>query len=354
MGGDLSPRPAVEGALQAIRRYPDVEVALVGRERHLRRLLKALKADEPRLRIVDAPDVITMLDNPSESLRKRKSSLAIATALVQKGEADALVSPGNTGAVVAHCLLSWRCIPPVKKPAIATLLPSAHGRVVIVDSGAVVDCKPHQLLNFAAMGACYAKEILHIQNPRIGMLSIGEEDTKGNELSLAASALLRKTDLNFLGNAEGRDIFTGDFDVCVCDGFVGNIVLKTAEGTAKFVTENLRKEAVKSVLTMLGGLLIKPAVRAIKRRTDYDEMGGAPLLGVNGIAIIGHGSSGPKAFMNAIRVAREAVDCKLPDRVREWLERANLKMETPEIAPEESSKPAKTSAKSTEARRDSA
>ncbi len=264
-----------------------------------------------------------MLDNPSESLRKRKSTLAVAVALVQKGEADAVVSAGNTGAVVAHAQLSWRTLPGVKKPAISTLLPSAHGRVVIVDSGAVVDCKPHQLVTFAAMGACYAKEILHCENPRIGMLSIGEEESKGNELSLAASAMLRRTKLNFLGNAEGRDIFTGDFDVCVCDGFVGNIVLKTAEGTAKFVTEQLRKEARRSVLTMLGGALIMPAVRAIKRRTDYDEAGGAPLLGVNGIAIIAHGSSGSKAFMNALRVAKEAVECRLNERLREWLDQVS-------------------------------
>ncbi|MDX2177139.1 MAG: phosphate acyltransferase PlsX [Candidatus Sumerlaeia bacterium] len=323
MGGDLGPRPAVQGAVMAARKF-DVEVFVVGRERHLRRLLSALRVDDPRIHVVDAPEVVTMLDNPSESLRKRRSSLAVAAELVKNGEADALVSAGNTGAVVARVLMSWRTIPPIKKPAIATLLPSIDGRVVVIDSGAVVDAKPHQLVNFAAMGACYAQEVLHRRNPRIGVVSIGEEETKGNEQSLATAALLRQTRLNFLGNAEGRDAFTGDFDVLVCDGFVGNVMLKTAEGTAKLVMQSLKREAEKSLRATIAGWLLKPAIMSIKRRTDHEHLGGAPLLGVNGVCIIAHGSAGEKAYMNAIRVAAEGVSADLVNKQRQWLD-ATLK-----------------------------
>lgn len=328
MGGDLGPRPAVEGAIQAIRRFPNIEVILVGKERHLSRLLRALRFADMRLRVVHAPDVVTMNDSPRDSLRKRQSSLAIAAEMVGEGQADALVSVGNTGAVLAHSQLRWRLIEPIKKPGIATMMPTRTGtKTVMIDAGAAVDCKPRQLVNFAAMGACYAREMLGRANPTIAVMSIGEEDIKGNELSLATADLLRKTRLNFVGNAEGRDVFTGKFDVIVCDGFVGNVILKTAEGTAKFVTESLKEEARAQVTTMLGGLLLRPAVKALKKRVDYDESGGAPLLGVNGVAIIGHGSSGAKAYMNAIRVGAESAQRELPKRVAEWLEKTRVDLQ---------------------------
>lgn len=310
----------------AARRFGH-EVILVGRERYLQRLLKAAKSTDGRIHVVHAPEVITMADHPRDSLRKKQSSLAVAAALVKSGEADALVSAGNTGAVLAHAMLSWRTLPHIKKPAIATLLPTMEDRVVVIDSGAVVDARPHQFVNFAAMGACYAREILGRENPRIGILSIGEEDSKGNEQTLAAAALLRRTRLNFLGNAEGKDVFSGNFDVLVCDGFVGNIVLKTSEGAAKFVVDALKREARKSVVTMLGGALFMPAVRALKRRTDYDESGGAPLLGVNGVSVIAHGRSGAKAYMNAIRVAGEAVSRRLTEKLGEWIEKSELDLQ---------------------------
>jgi len=320
MGGDLGPRPCIEGAVAATQRF-NIEVILVGRERRLRRLMSKLKADDSRIRIVDADDVVTMQDKPRESLRKKNSSLAIAVELVRSGEGDALVSPANTGAVLAHTLFSWKTIPSIKKPAIATLLPTLHDKVVIIDSGAVVDCKPPHLVNFAIMGATYAREVLDRSNPRVGLLSNGEEETKGNELVIETHQLLKKTGLNFLGNAEGRDIFTGDFDVITCDGFVGNVVLKSSEGLAKAITEILKREAMKSVTTMIGGALMVPAVKALKRKTDYDEAGGAPLLGLNGICIICHGSSNAKAIMNALRVAAESVHRNLVQRVREDLEK---------------------------------
>jgi len=306
MGGDLGPRPCVEGAIAACQRF-NIEVTLVGKERALKRLLSAMRVSDRRINIVNAEDVVTMRDAPRDSLRKKNSSLAIAVDLVRKGECSAVVSPANTGAFLAHAMLSWRTLPGIKKPAIATPLPTLHDRVVIVDSGAVVDCKPHQLVNFGIMGATYAREVLGRANPRVGLLSNGEEETKGNDLTIAAHKLLKKTGLNFLGNAEGRDVFTGDYDVIVCDGFVGNVVLKCAEGLAKTITELLKREAKKSIPTSIGGALMLPAVKAVKRRTDYDETGGAPLLGVNGVAIISHGSSNGKAIMNALRVAAESV-----------------------------------------------
>lgn len=326
MGGDLGPRPCVEGAVAACQRF-NIEVVLVGKERHLTRLLSAKQNIDNRVTIVNADDVVRMSDSPRESLRKKNSSLAIAVDLVKQGEADAVVSPANTGAFLAHAQMSWRTLPGIKKPAIATLLPTAHDRVVIIDSGAVVDAKPHQLVNFAIMGNTYAREVLGRVNPRVGLLSIGEEESKGNEVSVAANQLLRRTGLNFLGNAEGRDIFTGDFDVIVCDGFVGNIVLKGAEGLAKALTEIMKREAKKSLPTMIGAALFVPVIKAVKRRTDYDESGGAPLLGVNGVAIICHGSSNGKAIMNGLRVAAESISRNLVSRVKEDLDKYHAQME---------------------------
>jgi glycerol-3-phosphate acyltransferase PlsX len=319
MGGDLGPRPCIEGAIAASQRF-NIEVVLVGKKRHLERLMSKLKVDDARITIVNADDVVTMADKPRDSLRKKNSSLAIATELVRSGEGSALVSTANTGAVLAHALFSWKPLPLIKKPAIATLLPTLHDRVVIIDSGAVVDCKPQHLVNFAIMGGTYAREVLGRVNPRVGLLSNGEEETKGTELVIETHKLLKQSQLNFTGNAEGRDIFTGDFDVITCDGFVGNVVLKTSEGLAKAITEMLKREAKKSIPTMIGGALMLPAVKGVKRRTDYDEAGGGPLLGLNGICVICHGSSNAKAIMNALRMAAEAVHRQLVSRVREDLE----------------------------------
>jgi glycerol-3-phosphate acyltransferase PlsX len=335
MGGDLGPRPCVEGALMAVQRF-NIEVLLVGKERHINRLLstKTRNLRDSRLTVVHAEEVVTMMDNPRDSLRKKNSSLAIAVDLVKRGEADAAVSPANTGAFLAHALFGWRTLPGIKKPAIAALLPTPQDRVVIIDSGAVMDAKPHQIVNFGIMGATYARVVLDRPNPRVGLMSIGEEESKGNEVTLLAHQLLRKTGLNFIGNAEGRDIWTGDFDVICCDGFVGNVVLKTSEGLARMITEQLKKEAKKAIPTMVGGALMWPAVKAIKRRTDYDESGGAPLLGVNGVAIICHGSSNAKAIMNALRVAAESVSRRLVEQLKEDLERYHTHMQEAGISRE--------------------
>lgn len=319
MGGDRGPRPAVEGAVLAARKYK-VDVALVGNPRNINRLLKVMKAlGEPHISVVEATDVITMKDSPRQTLKRKNSSLAIAVDMVKRGEADAMISAGNTGAVLAHCLFSWRTIPGIKKPAIATMLPTLHDAVVIVDAGANVDCKPRQLVSFAMMGSEYARVVLHRKAPRVGLLSNGEEESKGNEAVLEAHQLLKQADLNFRGNAEGRDVFSGEFDVISCDGFVGNVLLKASEGLASIMFKALKAEAQKSLVTTLGGLAMKPAARRLKRRTDYDEYGGAPLLGVNGVSIIAHGRSNTKAYANAIRVAKECVERDLVGHLKEKL-----------------------------------
>lgn len=319
MGGDEGPRPAIEGALLAAQRY-NIEVALVGRPRHLGRLLSALKVSDSRLSIVEADDVIRMTDSPRKSLSRKTSSLAVAVDLVKRGEADAMVSAGNTGAVLAHTLFSWRTLPGIKKPAIAAFLPTLNDACIVIDAGANVDCKAHQIAQFAVMGSVYARDVLKRESPRVGLLSNGSEESKGSEAVQGAHKMLRLTDLNFLGNAEGNDVFSGDYDVIACDGFTGNVLLKAAEGLALMIFKTLKTEVSKSLVTMLGAAAIIPAAKRLKKRTDYDEYGGAPLLGVNGIAIKAHGRSNAKAFMNALRVAAECHSLHLVKRLRDELE----------------------------------
>ncbi len=325
MGGDKGLRPAVEGAVWAVQKF-NIEVILVGHKQKLQRMLDRFQHHEKRIHIVDASDVVQMTDQPREALRKQKSSMAIAVNMAKDGKADAVVSPGNTGAMLAHSQLRFRNLPGIKKPGIATLLPSLVDRTVIIDTGAAVDCKPRQLVNFAIMGSTYARVVLGRPNPRIGLLNIGEEESKGNEVVLESYKLLRETGLNFVGNAEGRDIFSGEFDVITCDGFMGNIALKTAEGCSKAVVEVIKEEAQKSVSRMVGGALLYPAVRAMKKRFDWEETGGSPLLGVNGISIIAHGSSNSTAIMNALRVASESVSRNLTSCLQEDLLKVHRRM----------------------------
>ena len=320
MGGDDGPRPAIEGAVLAAQKH-NLEVVLVGKPRHLERLLKAHKVNDSRISIVEATDVITMEDSPRKTLARKDSSLAVATRLVKEGKADALVSAGNTGAVLAHTLFSWRTVGGIRKPAIATFLPTHEDRVIVIDAGANVDCKPHQLVQFAVMGSAYARHVLRRERPRVALLSNGEEPTKGNEATIEAHQILKTTDLNFLGNAEGGDVFRGEIDVITCDGFTGNVLLKASEGLASTLFGLIKREVRKSVLMSAAAVLMTPAFKAIKRRTDYDEYGGAPLLGVDGVAIVAHGRSNKKAYMNAIRVAAECHQLQLVKRLDEALQR---------------------------------
>jgi glycerol-3-phosphate acyltransferase PlsX len=316
MGGDFAPGVVVSGALEACREYKQ-PVILVGDEAAIHNELNGYSGTD-LLEIVHAPEVISNNESPAVAVRRKKnSSIVRSVSLVKEGEAAALVSAGSTGGVMAAALLGLGRIKGIDRPAIVSIIPSLKGGTVLLDVGANVDCKPYQLVQFAIMGSLYAEKVMGISFPRVALLSNGEEDTKGNELTLAAYPLLKMTELNFIGNAEGRDIFNGTVDVMVCDGFVGNVVLKTGEGLASALIEMVKEEVNKNMLAKLGALIAVPALKNFRRRLDYAEYGGAPLLGVNGIAIICHGSSSARAIKNAIRTAREAAENNLIGSIRD-------------------------------------
>ena len=318
MGGDHAPREIVAGAADAAREL-DVEVILAGPADRLKEELRHVPAPHrpEALRIVDAPEVIGMAEAPAMALRrKRRSSIAVALDLVRRGEADAMVSAGNTGAVMAAALLTLRPIEGIDRPAIAAVLPTQRGRAIMLDAGANVDCRPKHLLQFGVMGSVYAARVLGIDSPRVGLLSNGEEDTKGNELVIRAAELLRRSGLRFIGNVEGRGVFAGAADVVVCDGFVGNVVLKFGEGLALGIFSLLREELSRGLLVRLGVALARPRLKALALRLDHTEYGGAPLLGVDGICIVSHGSSKARAVRNAIGLAAESVRARMVDAIR--------------------------------------
>jgi len=316
MGGDHAPREVVQGAVQAARDL-DVEVILVGPTRILEAEVRALEAERD-VRIEEAPDVIGMAEAPAMALRrKRRASIPVAVELVRRGEADAMVSAGNTGAAMAAALLGLGRIEGIDRPAIAAVLPTTRGRAILVDVGANVDCRPKHLLQFAVMGSVYAARVLGVASPRVGVLSNGAEETKGNELVIRAAELLRASGLRFIGNVEGREFFDHSADVVVCDGFVGNVVLKFGEGLALGIFALLREELRRTVRVKLGAALALPGLRAVRRRMDYTEYGGAPLLGVNGVCIIGHGSSKAKAMRAAVALAVDTVRAGMVAAIRE-------------------------------------
>jgi glycerol-3-phosphate acyltransferase PlsX len=316
MGGDHAPREIVAGAANAVRDL-GVEVILVGPGDRVREEVQRLGTPAAGLRVVDAPEVIGMAEAPAMALRrKRRSSIGIALDLVRRGEADAMVSAGNTGAVMASALLTLRPIEGIDRPAIGAVLPTLRGRVIMLDAGANVDCRPKHLLQFAVMGSVYAARVLGVDAPRVALLSNGEEDTKGNELVIRAAELLRRSGLRFIGNVEGRGVFAGDADVVVCDGFVGNVVLKFGEGLAVGIFSLLREELSRGLLVKLGVALARPRLRALALRLDHAEYGGAPLLGVDGICIVSHGSSKARAVRNAVALAAESVRARMVDAIR--------------------------------------
>ncbi len=319
MGGDHAPAAVVEGALEAARAWGH-RVILVGRQGEIRAELAHLGADASELEIVDAPEVIGMSETPVLGLRRKKqSSIRIAAHLVREGRADGLVSAGNTGAVMACSKVSIGTLPGIDRPAVTAVVPNLGGRSVWLDVGANVDSKPVHIFQFALMGSMYARQILGIQSPRVGLLSIGEEDMKGNVLTREVFKQLQESSLNFIGNVEGRDIFNGNCDVIVCDGFTGNVSLKAIESVAEMLGIYLRRELTSSLMAKLGMLLAAPAMRRFKRVIDYAEYGGFPLLGVKSAVIIGHGRSSPKAIKNAIRACAECVSHRVSDRIRETL-----------------------------------
>lgn len=308
MSGDFGPSPIVQGAISAAREL-GAHVLLVGDEKTLASELKRHGYSGDHIRIVHSSDVITMEDSPAMAVRQKKdASVNVAARLVGTGEALGFFSPGNTGASMAAALAHMGRLPGVKRPAIATPIPREDGgATVLIDSGANVDCKSEYLVQFAIMGEVYSREIMGVINPKIGLISNGEEDTKGNEVTLSALNRLRKLPYDFVGNVEGRDLYgTGKpVHVVVCDGFVGNVILKSIEGLAKTIFSSLKKNINASAIAQGGALLMKPAFLAVKNRMDYATYGGAPLLGVNGVCIIGHGSSSAKAVRNAVRVGLE-------------------------------------------------
>ena len=312
MGGDRAPQVIVEGAIQALREYKDLEVILVGNEKRVKKELSKYRTKGFSLSIIHASQVVEMNELPTTALRQKKdSSIMVSARLMKEGRVQAIVSAGNTGAAMVATKVVLGTLEGIERPTIATLMPHVYGVSILTDVGANVDCKPEHLLQFAIMGNTYAKEILGIEKPRVGLLSVGKEKVKGNELTRATHELLEKTSLNFIGNAEGRDIFQGSVDVIVCDGFIGNVVLKTAESLAETIQGMLKREIKKNLLRKLGALLSRGAYRALKKRVDYSEYGGAPLLGINGVCIITHGGAPALAIKNALRVAGEFINHKV-------------------------------------------
>jgi glycerol-3-phosphate acyltransferase PlsX len=308
MGGDRGPEEVVAGAVAAASET--VQPVIVG----------PADLDTRGLELIEAPEVIGMDERPTDAVRaKPQSSLVVACHAVAEGKADAVVSAGNTGAMLAASLLELRRIPGVRRPAIAVTIPARRGPSVLLDSGANADARPEDLLQFAHMGAVFAAEVLDVGNPEIRLLSIGEEAEKGNQLTLEAHELLAESGLNFTGNTEGRDLLAGAADVVVTDGFTGNVALKLLEGTIRVLQDSLRGEITASTRGKLGGLLIRPAARRLRERLDPDAYGGAYLLGLRGLVVIAHGNSSRRAITNAIRLAARGVDHEVVAKLRENL-----------------------------------
>ncbi len=325
MGSDNYPNPDVEGAVMAAREY-GVEIILVGDEAKIKPVLAAQNPGNLSIRIIHAPEMLTMHDKGEELAFKArhkdaKNSMAMGIDLVKRGEADAFVTAGNTGAGMVTALFRLGRIRGVERPAIAPVFPTATGSCVVLDIGANPDCKPENLVQFAIMGSVYAEKVRGVKNPKVGLVSNGEEEGKGNELVKAATPLMKKAKINYFGNVEGKEVIGGKVDVAVTDGFVGNVMLKTAEAVAKLIVDKIR-ETIKggSLLTKIGGMLVKPALGTIKKLLDPSDQGAAPLLGVNGLVFIGHGRSDALAIKSAVRVAKNAVEAEALDAIKSAIE----------------------------------
>jgi phosphate acyltransferase len=320
MGSDAHPDPEVQAALEAVEAFGD-PLYLVGHEDLIRPKLQALSGDKSRVKIIHAPEVLEMGDKPAENARRKSgNSMAIAMDMIKAGEADAFVTAGNTGGAMANALFRLGRIRGVKRPALTALFPVRGGYCVVLDIGANADCKPEYLGQFAVMGSVYAQKVLGIVNPRVGLLSNGEEAGKGNELVKETYPVLEASGLNFIGNVEGKELFGGEADVVVMDGFTGNVLLKSSEAVAKLITDILRQELMSSTRTKIGGLLSKPAFMKIKQMMDPGEVGAAPLLGIDGLVFVGHGRSDARALLNGVRVARQAIQADLLPALREAIQ----------------------------------
>lgn len=318
MGGDYAPGVVVAGAVAAARDF-GIDIVLVGPEARVREEL-ARHRDAPPLELVDAPEVIEMHESPAMALRRKKrASIVVAVELLRERRVDAVMTAGHTGAAMGAALLGLGRIPGVDRPALAAVLPTKTDRpAILLDVGANVDCKPHHLLQFALMGSVYAGSVLGMATPRVGLLNIGVEEGKGTELTNAAAELLRRSSLNFTGNVEARDVFSGAADVIVCDGFVGNVAIKFGQGLALAIRDIVKNElrGLRGKLLMLYVAPLAGRVRRLYRRIDYREYGGAPLLGIDGVVVVGHGSSNARAIRNGIRVALEAASHGFVEELR--------------------------------------
>jgi len=315
MGGDFAPEACVRGAEVAVKEISDIEIYLVGRSSEISPLIEG---DRSNIHIVDAKDVIGMDESPAISVRRKKeSSINKSIGMLKKGEADVFISAGNTGAVVCAATMLLRTLPEVERPGIAVIIPTIKGFSLMIDVGANIDPKPLHLFQYGIMGAAYAELILNKKDPSLGLLNIGEEESKGTDFMRSVNTLLREGVSNYVGNIEGRDIFFGKCDVIIADGFVGNVALKVAESVTMATTELLKERIKRGLLSRLGALLMLPALKSLKNDLDYTEYGGAPLLGVDGNVIICHGSSSSKAIKNSIKVAKEMVELDLKEKIKD-------------------------------------
>jgi glycerol-3-phosphate acyltransferase PlsX len=316
MGGDNAPREIVMGCINALNRDNRLKIALVGQKEIIHSMLKDTYND--RLEIVDAPEVIHNEDSPVDAIRRKKnSSMVMGMDMVKRGEAGAFISAGNTGALMAGALFRIGRIEGIDRPALAPIIPTLSGGAMLIDAGANTDCKPKNLLQFGVMGSAYMERVVGVRSPRVALVNVGTEKVKGNQLTKEAYNLLEESNLNFTGNIEARDIPEGKADVLVCDGFVGNVILKLTEGLAMSIFSQLKKEFTANTAATLAAAVLKPGLKRFKDRMDYKEYGGAPLLGVMGGCIKAHGSSDAKAIENAVMQAVKFVDMKVVDRIKE-------------------------------------
>ena len=317
MGGDFAPSHPVAGAILAAREY-GAHLILVGRRDAIEAELAKHRAAGLPIEIVHASEAVSMDESPVTAFRRKKdSSIRVAATLVRDGRAAGVVSAGNTGAVMTTVKMICGVLEGVERPALCAVVPNLKGASVWLDIGANIDCRPEHLVQFAIMGHLYSREVLGVRNPRVGLMSIGEEDSKGNEVTREAFRILKETPLNFIGNVEGRDIFNGKADVIVCDGFIGNVSLKAVESAAEAILHFMKEEISKSLLAKMGYALARPAFRSFRKKVDYAEYGGVPLLGVRGAAIICHGGSSVRAIKNAVRVTLDFVRNRVNDRIHE-------------------------------------
>lgn len=328
-GSDLHPEPELQGAIDASRIYKE-SIILVGQKEILEPKLKALNIDNLPVTIYDAPDILEMGDKVVESaIKKPRNSMAVGMELVKSGVGTAFVTAGSTGAAMFVALRTLKLLPGVQRPALTALFPTKKGRCVVCDIGANADCRPEFFPQFAVMGGVYAERVLGVANPRIALLANGEEAGKGNQLVKSTYPIMAASGLNFIGNAEPKELFAGFADVVLTDGFTGNIMLKTSEAVAKLITEIIKEELMGSTLTKIGGLLAKPAFRKLKTMLDPAEVGAGPLLGINGLVFVGHGRSNARAITSAIGVAHQAVQNKMLGAISQTIQEKLINLQNP-------------------------